>query len=276
MYLAAAGAPAQYLMVQAAALGIGGACLAISARVPWQPSERASGAILALLGLALLATAILAAPVEGAARWVKVGALFVQPSLVLLPPMLLLFARRPDGLATAGMAIAALALALQPDRAMAGAAAAALAVLAMRKPTRWTLAAAAAAAMAFVAALVQPDALPAVPFVDEILYTAFDVHPVVGAAVLAGSVLLLLPALGAGEADRRLVFGAAWLAIVAAAALGNYPTPLVGYGGSAVLGYLLSVALLPAAWRAEAVKASARHREHERAGGDETLRTAAA
>jgi hypothetical protein len=37
--------------------------------------------------------------------------------------------------------------------------------------------------------------------------------------------------------------------VAAAAALGNYPTPLVGYGGSAVLGYLLSVALLPAGAR---------------------------
>jgi hypothetical protein len=37
--------------------------------------------------------------------------------------------------------------------------------------------------------------------------------------------------------------------VVAAAALGNYPTPLVGYGGAAVLGYLLSVALLPSGAR---------------------------
>ena len=28
--------------------------------------------------------------------------------------------------------------------------------------------------------------------------------------------------------------------------LGNYPTPLVGYGGSAILGYLLTFAFLPA------------------------------
>ena len=37
--------------------------------------------------------------------------------------------------------------------------------------------------------------------------------------------------------------------MVAAAALGNYPTPLVGHGGAAVLGYLLSVALLPSGER---------------------------
>lgn len=30
-----------------------------------------------------------------------------------------------------------------------------------------------------------------------------------------------------------------------AAALGNYPTPIVGYGGSAIMGYALSLLALP-------------------------------
>jgi hypothetical protein len=42
-----------------------------------------------------------------------------------------------------------------------------------------------------------------------------------------------------------VVFGTIWFSAVAAAALGNYPTPLVGYGGSAIVGYLFSVAMLP-------------------------------
>jgi hypothetical protein len=42
-----------------------------------------------------------------------------------------------------------------------------------------------------------------------------------------------------------LVFGAIWLGVIVAAALGNYPTPLVGYGGSAIIGYVLSLAALP-------------------------------
>jgi hypothetical protein len=33
--------------------------------------------------------------------------------------------------------------------------------------------------------------------------------------------------------------------MVGAAALGNYPTPLVGYGGSAILGYALSLSVMP-------------------------------
>jgi cell division protein FtsW (lipid II flippase) len=40
--------------------------------------------------------------------------------------------------------------------------------------------------------------------------------------------------------------------VIAAAAIGNYPTPLVGYGGSAILGYLLSAALLSASTRGAA------------------------
>jgi hypothetical protein len=95
-----------------------------------------------------------------------------------------------------------------------------------------------------------PDLVPATPFVDRVLHTAFEVHPIAGAAVAAGAASLVVPALaglwkGDGDRGALLAFGACWSAIVAAAALGDYPTPLVGYGGSAVLGYLLSASLLP-------------------------------
>jgi hypothetical protein len=171
------------------------------------------------------------------------------------------------------MLVAALALALQPDRAMAGALAAGLAGLAIVQPNWRTLAAAAGGIGAFLAALAQPDALAAVPFVDGILYSAFDIHPLLGAAVVAGAATLILPAFGTGERGPRVVFGAMWLAIVAAAALGNYPTPVVGYGGSAVLGYLLSVALLPGGSQAPAVTRSASATRRPRPE-DPSLRTA--
>ena len=40
------------------------------------------------------------------------------------------------------------------------------------------------------------------------------------------------------------VFGATWLAVIAFAVVGNYPTPLVGYGSSAILGYCLMTSML--------------------------------
>ena len=275
-YLAAAGAPPHYIAIQLAALGIGLALIAILARILPALGKHSAGLILLTISAALLATALLGASFDGAARWVPLGAVYVQTSLVLLPPMLLLYARFPGRLGTAAMIVAALALALQPDRAMAGALAAALAALALVRRDRFTIAAALCGFAGFAGALAQPDRLPAVPFVDRILYTAFDVHPLAGAAVVAGSLALLLPAFGAGERSARWVFGATWLAIPAAAALGNYPTPLVGYGGSAVLGYLLSVALLPGSSRASAARGRRDLTARDRRRGDESLRAATA
>jgi hypothetical protein len=88
-----------------------------------------------------------------------------------------------------------------------------------------------------------------VPHVDNILATSFEVHPAAGLAVLLGSMLLVLPAAVAwvrdpGERAVYAALGSVWLAAIAAAALGNYPTPVVGYGGSAIIGYILALAAL--------------------------------
>lgn len=248
-YMFAAGAPSRYLLVNAMALVLGATAWLALGRAGRSHLAGAGVAALAL-SVPLLLTALFGVAADGAARWVDLGPLSVQVSLIVLPVMIILYARRPDPAGTAGMIAAALALALQPDPAMAGVLAAALLALLLAAPGRPQALAAAASILAFGWTLLTPDPLPASAFVDRILYTAFDVHPLAGAAVVAGAAALILPALpglwrGAAHRPALLAFGACWAAVVAAAALGNYPTPLVGYGGSAVLGYLLSVALLP-------------------------------
>lgn len=248
-YMAAAGAPPRYLLVNLGALVIGASAWLALGRTA---SARLAGAGPAVLGLAvsLLLTAFFGIAAEGASRWVSVGPVNLQVSLVVLPVMLVLYARRPDTFGTVGMIAAALALAVQPDRAMAGVLLAGLIGLLCGAPGRLALIAASASLAAFGWTLLTPDTLPALPYVDRILYTAFDVHPLAGLAVVIGAAALGLPALtaasgAAGARPALLAFGGCWLAVVVAAALGNYPTPLVGYGGSAILGYLLSGALLP-------------------------------
>ncbi len=271
-YLATAGAPMRSIALNAAALLVGLAAYATIAMPRWRIGivEQIAPAV---LGLVLLATALFGTSVDGASRWAVFGPLTLQVSLIVLPMMIVRFAAAPGAGGAAGLALAALALALQPDRAMAGVLAAGLAVLALRRRDPAVLAALAAALAAFAVTLLRPDRLPAVPFVDGILYSAFDIHPLIGAAVVAGAATLILPAFGTGERGPRVVFGAMWLAIVAAAALGNYPTPVVGYGGSAVLGYLLSVALLPGGSQAPAVTRSASATRRPRPE-DPSLRTA--
>ncbi len=141
------------------------------------------------------------------------------------------------------MVVAALALALQPDRAMAGTLVAGLAVVAVQRSNRQTMVALAAAIGSFCVTLLRPDVLPATAFVEHVMVDAFALSAVAGGALVTGAMLLILPALARSQAAP--VFAVTWLAILVAALLGNYPTPLLGYGGSGIIGYLLSLAVLP-------------------------------
>ena len=274
-YMAIAGAPARYLAVNIGALIIGLTMLALLGRTVEAGWRWAGGAIMAMAG-ALLATALMGDNVAGAARWVRLGGLAIQPSLILLPVMLVAFARFRNALATAGIIAAAAALAIQPDRAMAGMLAGGLTVLAVMRPDRHVIAALGTSIAGFAATLVRADTLPAVPYVDQILYSAFDVHRAAGMAVLGGSALLLVPAIvgwGRDPANRETyaAFGAVWLAVILAAALGNYPTPIVGFGGSAIIGYTLSLLTLPKVAGAHAGTASPAHGEADTTSLDRQL-----
>lgn len=255
-YMSAAGAPALYLAINVLALLMGLALYGLLRTHAGEAPALPGGVTLAF-GAVLLATTLFGVSVEGASRWIRIAGLSVQISLVLLPTMLVAFARRRDLLSTLGVILGAVALALQPDRAMAGVLASALAVLAVRRRDLWVGSALGIAATGFAVTLLRPDTLPAVPYVDRILYTAFEVHVMAGLAVVCGALLLALPAipgrkLGSENGDAFAVFGTLWLGIVVAAAAGNYPTPLVGYGGSAVVGYVLSLAFLPGPVRSTA------------------------
>lgn len=248
-YMSAAGAPLRYILMNLATLVLGAAAWLALGRIAGS-RVAAPGPVTLALAVPLLLTALFGLAAGGAARWVSIGPFNLQVSLIVLPLMLVIYARQPDGIGTAGMIVAALALALQPDRAMAGVLVAGLLALLVSDRSRLPVVAAAGAVLAFGWTLLTPDLLPSVPYVNRILYTAFDVHLLAGLAVVTGSAALVVPAaIGAwrlaGERPALLAFGGCWAAVVVAAALGNYPTPLVGYGGSAVLGYLLSVALLP-------------------------------
>lgn len=248
-YLTLAGAPLRYLGINVGALAIGLAMSAMLGSVPGDGRRWTGGTTIAI-AVALLATALLGTKAEGVARWVYVAGLVVQPSLILLPVTLVAFARDRTATATVGVVAAALAIALQPDRAMAGMLVLGLVVLAALRRDRFVTVALAAAVAGFAATLARADALPAMPYVERVLSSSFDAHLAAGVAVWTGSALLLVPAIVGWRRDTEnraayATFGAVWLAAILAAAVGNYPTPLVGYGGSAIIGYVLSLLGLP-------------------------------
>ncbi|KQT32609.1 hypothetical protein ASG29_12715 [Sphingomonas sp. Leaf412] len=236
VHLVAAGASPFMPVTNAVALVLALTLLAFT----WRTTIPA-GVVVVATGAVLLATAFLGSSAEGATRWVRIAGIAVQPSLILLPLAIVLHVTGRNRATTAGLALAALALAVQPDRAMAGA----LLVALLAGGRRSGAIAPAAAAIGLAVAMIRPDAVPAVPSVDGVLYAALHMNVVAAVAVFAGTAILLAP-LAIARAPATAAFGACWLGVVAAAALGDYPTPLVGFGGSAILGYLLAAARLPA------------------------------
>ena len=211
--------------------------------------QRLAGASTVAIGLLLLATALFGVHIEGASRWIRVAGISLQPSLILLPPAIVHFARNRGWLSSIGFAISGIALALQPDRAMAGTLAAGLAASWLHRREPLVAVALSAAISGFAATMLSADVVGPVSFVEHVVQSAFSFHGLAGLAIVAGLAAMLAPAapaLGARTRDRELfaVFGATWVAVIAFAIVGNYPTPLVGYGSSAIIGYCLSAAAL--------------------------------
>jgi cell division protein FtsW (lipid II flippase) len=244
-----AGAPTSHLVMNVCALMLGFLTVGLVATGAKTGSLR-WGPVSLLLGAMLMLTSLFGNGVEGATRWISIGGLSVQSSLLIVPLVVIVFARQRTASTTLAIVLTSLALAIQPDRGMSGALAAGMAALALARPERNVVIAAGVSCGGLAASLLQTDARPAMPYVDQIFFSSFAVHPLAGLAVWAGAGLLIAPAMvgvlsrGPGR-DVFFVFGAVWGAIAVAAALGNYPTPLVGYGGSAIIGYVVCMLGLP-------------------------------
>ncbi len=273
LFLFLTGAPPRLLLINLVALGAGIALLAIARLLP-VPTARP----LLLLGsaAALLATALFGSAAEGATRWVVVGGLSLQPSLILLPALLLAHVAKPSRWSSLAVALAALAMALQPDRSLAAALVAVTLIDAAFRSTHAAWATAAIPLLALAVTFVRPDNLPAVAHVDQILWTSFVAQPLAAIAVWTGTLLMFAPAVvlwRRGMTAEMASFTALWACLVASAMLHNYPTPLVGYGASCILGYLLVALALPAARRTTGTRVSARNTADDTPG---TWRVAAA
>lgn len=251
VFLTQAGAPPSYLILNLAAL-IAGLIVVLPFRHRDPVTRPFVGVIAVAVGLILILTALMGPEVSGARRWFFLGGVGVQPALIGLPFLLVAFARSRDLLTTTGLILTATALALQPDRAMAGTMVVAVATLALIQRDRPPWLMLAAALTAFATTLTQPAAATATPFVDDVFRTAATTGPIAALAVWTGTALLLLPALmglrqGPGNASAHAVFGTTWLALITASLLGDHPAPVVAYGGSAIVGYLWSTLALPEA-----------------------------
>lgn len=225
------------------ALGLAGllARLGPRARSPWP--------IIAVgLALASLATPLLHPGIDGVHRWIALGPLQVQPAAVALPVVVWFAARWPEGLGgPAALVAAAVLCAVQPDQQAAAALAMAAVVMVVSGQRRlvWLTALAATVAAAITASF--GEVLAPVAYVEEVVRRSFGINRLVGLVAAAGlvAVPVLVFVAGAGRRDTlTAAMTALWLGFCVASLGEVYPTPVIGYGLSWVLGFGLSLGLV--------------------------------
>lgn len=245
-FMHSTGAPGHYVVMNLLSLAFAVATFRLLPRQRLAQDELLRARLSFAMG-ALLLVASLFHSSGGASAWLRLGPVQLNLPWLLLPALLVASDVRPLSTgrpwALGGLLMACGALALLAAPWLAGLVAAVLSVRAWNHRSG-VLALLAAATWATALHLGQRWQAPgALPFVDGVLQSAFAQSPAIGLALALLQVLPLWPALRHRQARQH---GLIWGLLVVLSLPGWLPSPLVGFGGSFILSYLLSLALLPA------------------------------
>jgi len=247
-YLAAFGAPARLVAVNAGALVLA-VLWVMFGRLPSEPKARLRFA--ALVAGLLFLPVMIGPEVGGVSRWLRAGPVLVHSGALLLP-LAVVLAARAERFGPAVLGLATFALGMQLDAAMLAGLAVAGAMLAtLRRSLGFALVALAAAGLAmltFGRGTLEPQV-----FTEGVLAQVWLSAPL---AALAQGALLFLAApallLRATHIPRTeaLTLAALLVTLGAMACLAAFPFPLIGYGASPILGFGLALSAVGTAQKA--------------------------
>lgn len=244
VFMHSAGAPGHYVWMNLVSLAFAVATFRLLPLRRLQADEPlraklsfAMGALLLIAGLGQAST--------GASAWHRLGSVPLNLPWLLLPALLVASdVRSPSAArpwALGGLLMACGALTLLADTLLLGLFTVVLTVRAWHRRSG-ALALLAGMSCTMAVHLGQGWQAPeALAFVDRVLQSGFEQHLAIGLALLLLQVLPLWPALRHRQAR---VHGLVWGLLVALSLPGWLPSPLVGFGGSFILAYLMSLALL--------------------------------
>lgn len=240
LFLHLAGAPHQYLAINACALvGALGIALVLSA-----PSTFRGRRVLTVVMLAGLFLPLLTGPwQDGVARWIPAGPFNLHSSGLLLPSILVLAVR--DREYTPPILLTAIfAGLLQPDAALGFALL--FAAIGLHDVTRdWRIGT--TCIFTFFAAIVMAvrGNPPPQEFVERVLVTAAGLSPFAALGLFLSLVVgffLILRAIPASKAMRYTLAGCLF-GFTILSLMSNYPSVLIGYGAAPILGFGLGLGL---------------------------------
>lgn len=200
----------------------------------------------AFLLLLLFASSLLFPGVDNVRRWIPLGPLRLNISMVLAPLALFtLSVALEKGTSLAAITIMAVLAVhiLQPDAGQAIAFAAGACALFVLATGLSRLLGILTAIGIVVVTMLRPDPLAAVPQVERILHLAIGAGALATIATLLAIVALFAPFVWAAQRQDKqrlaISFAVYLIAAFAVTEVGNFPVPVVGAGASAVIGWYL-------------------------------------
>jgi len=208
--------------------------------------------------LILMAITFFDAGFDGVHRWFRLGPLRLHPAAMTVPLLLLLLVflleqRRLSSVLLVFTSTMALHIA-QPDAGQATALAAGGLVLAafLDESIGMRITLAGVGLLGAGLAWMRPDPLAPVPMVEDIVSAAFGLNGGLGISAILSLALLPLSAVYWGRQSKPksiatiygFVLAAYWLASIVVVCIGEFPTPVLGFGASPILGAIWGFALL--------------------------------
>ena len=243
-FMRSAGAPGHYVWMNLLSLVFAVATFYLLPHRRLQADEGLRAKLAFALGALLLIAGVGQAH-TGASAWLQIGPVTLNLPWLLLPALLLASDVQPQSVARSwavgGILMACSTLVLQADPVLLGLVAAVLGVRAWRQ--RHIALALLALAASAMAAYVTPSwqAPQALAFVDQFVHRGFSQSGLMGLGLVLVQMMPLWPALQHRPARQH---GLIWGLIVVLSLPGWLPSPLVGFTGSFIVGYVLSLMVL--------------------------------
>ena len=239
-YLWTAGAPQHYLAVNAGAFALGALWILFGRG----PRTAQGSRILVAILLAICFAPLVTGPwVNGIARWLPIGGFALHAGAFSFPAIAVLAARDRDYAPPILLAVL-LTASIQPDAALGFAAV--FAAIGLHDQTRdWRIGLVCIIGFAAALIMVLEGELPPQPFVERIIADAMKTSIAWATGLLVSlAVGMALMLFGAPFDNRaRFALAGAFFGFSITALMSHYPSILIGYGASPILGFGLALGL---------------------------------
>lgn len=215
--------------------------------------SRTYGIIIIILILVLYVLTFIDPGMNDVHRWLSLGPIKIYISSIFAPILIILFWKllknNNDLLVVVITVIIAILIVLQPDASQLTAFAIPMMIILFSKINNRILSCFIIGILIFLVIIswIHLDSLPAVIYVEEIVGLVMDMGLIWSILGISSLIILPMPFFFLSKENERLLsrcIGLYFVIIIITTFFGNFPVPLMGYGISPIISYLMAITWL--------------------------------